>query len=78
MTKEEFKIKLQTTTESEFKETNAEIAAIFPGKHEWFPGKNITNFDDLIPWIRALGWQARSEKQIDQTLQTLPDIVFFR
>ncbi|MGD9686107.1 MAG: hypothetical protein AB7U43_03940 [Desulfobacter sp.] len=78
MTKEELKNKLQTTTENEFKETNAEIAVAFPGKHEWFQSKNITNFDTFKPWARSLGWNVESEGPIDQTLQTLPDILFYR
>ncbi|MBL0226086.1 MAG: hypothetical protein IPQ16_11100 [Geobacteraceae bacterium] len=78
MTKAELINILQTTTKNEFKKTNSEIAVAFPGEHEWFPGKNITNFDILKPWARELGWNVESEGPIDQTLQTLPDILFSR
>jgi hypothetical protein len=79
MTREELKIKLQTTIEKEFRATNAEIAEAFPKNETNVRGIITTEFETLTPWARALGWDVKSDNsQIDQTLLTMPDILFYR
>lgn len=78
MTKEQLEIKLQTTTEREFKESSSEIAEAFPGTHDWYQGQSVPNFGELTPWAFKLGWNVSSDKPVDQELKKFPDIIFSR
>lgn len=78
MTKEQLKTKLQTMTENQFTELYQEVAEAFPTTHDWYPGIIVPNFDELTIFTNGLGWNTKCEKELDQTLEKYPDIIFTR
>ncbi len=78
MTEAELRDELQSTNENRLQKTNAEIALVFPMEDPYVRERFVADFDILTPWTRELGWDVKSIDPIDQTLQTMPDILFFR
>lgn len=56
------------------------VSLAFPGnKHPRFFGKHLVDFQALAPWINEINWDAECiNKQIDPTMEKMPNILFFK